>query len=220
VTKWVWVTGGSFRMGSNEEELQALWEKNGWDPYWLAHTVSERCPHGVEVDGFWMRKGPITVGEYFAFMKATGQSAPVDPAVHGPTNSVWRDGEPLPGTEGLPVSSVSWHDALAYCTWSGTRLPTEAEWEWAARGPVRDEALMASTPKARGGLLTSPNGTVRPRGTSTRWTLVGAVCERWLARFANGVRTGTTPTTTCAARRRTRPAQTDTAAARDICPAG
>lgn len=91
--------------------------------------VGELHPHEGGLDGYWMYREPVTIGQYHRFMRESGYPAPVNPAVHGPWNSAWRGGEPLPGTESLPVSSVSWEDGSAYCDWAGGMLPSEAQWE-------------------------------------------------------------------------------------------
>jgi len=79
----------------------------------------ERPPHKVNTDGYWIYKREVTVRQYRQFSKETGRAM-----------------YPLPGwaTDDYPVTNISWDDAVAYATWAGGRLPTEAEWEKAARG--------------------------------------------------------------------------------------
>jgi formylglycine-generating enzyme required for sulfatase activity len=110
------IPAGSFLMGSD----------TGQD--------DERPVHRVEVDGFEMSVYPVTRAEYARFLAATGHDKPRD----------WH--EPAFTADDLPVVGVSWHDAVAYCAWrardgSAERLPTEAEWERAARGGVDGAAF-------------------------------------------------------------------------------
>ena len=78
----------------------------------------------VYLDSFYVDKHEVTVSRYARFLKATGGAKPPDD---------WEQSDVENGGT-LPVVGVDWHDAEAYCRWAGKRLPTESEWEKAARG--------------------------------------------------------------------------------------
>ena len=101
------VEGGTFNMGSDQKS-------------------DEKPVYQVRLSSFKIGKYPVTVGQYKAFVAATSRSMPDAPEWG------WQDNH--------PIDRVSWYDAAAYCNWLGEkyggdwRLPTEAQWEYAARG--------------------------------------------------------------------------------------
>ena len=80
---------------------------------------NERPVHKVYIDGFYMDKTEVTVAEFRKFTEATKRKMPKQPE--------WN-------YDSHPVVNVNWNDANAYARWVGKRLPTEAEWEYVARG--------------------------------------------------------------------------------------
>ena len=117
----VWVPGGKFTMGS----LAGV-----GDP-------DEHPAHQVTLTGYWIYRYDVTVVEYRAFCAATGHALPPWPGnmFSWMGKSGWGD----PALRQHPVVKVTWYDAVAYAQWAGVRLPTEAQWEYAARGPAGND---------------------------------------------------------------------------------
>ena len=105
----VLVAAGEFTMGAREDDKDA--------------QADERPAHQVYLDAYYIDQFEVTTSHYAAFMEATKR----DPPQHWPENVLKVHGK-------KPVVGVTWDDAQAYCGWAGKRLPTEAEWEKAARG--------------------------------------------------------------------------------------
>jgi sulfatase modifying factor 1 len=89
--------------------------------------ADEQPQRRVHLDAFAIDKWEVTIARYLRFVKATGHKPPPNPYGSLPLLA-------MKGVENLPVVQVTWHDAADYCQWAGKRLPTEAEWEKAARG--------------------------------------------------------------------------------------
>lgn len=115
----VWIPACEFKMGVSETDLVALKRERPDYTNVDAWIKSEMPQHTVKLDGYWMYKYEVTVAQFKKFCLATKRAMPEIPA--------WD-------VDNFPMVNVTWEDATAYCVWAGVRLPTEAEWENAARG--------------------------------------------------------------------------------------
>ncbi|MGQ8335137.1 outer membrane protein assembly factor BamB family protein [Sunxiuqinia sp. A32] len=100
----VFVPAGEFIMGSNDEPIR----------------MNEKPRRNVYLDSYYIYKYEVTVAQYRKFCKETNREMPVEPSWG------WHDDH--------PIVNVTWDDAAAYASWAGAALPTEAQWEKAARG--------------------------------------------------------------------------------------
>jgi formylglycine-generating enzyme required for sulfatase activity len=122
--------GGSFRMGSDEDALLRQFPNAG--PGLKAMLLAETPASEVTVPPFWMDRYEVTNAQFQRFVRA--RSGWQKERVGGNYLRHWTGNQFPAGQANFPVVFVSWQAALAYAEWTGKRLPTEAEWEFAARG--------------------------------------------------------------------------------------
>ncbi|MBI3995611.1 MAG: formylglycine-generating enzyme family protein [Nitrospirae bacterium] len=116
------IPSGTFVMGSDRVDTEGIGAQMGMVRPLYQDEHPRRTP---QLPTFAIDRYEVTQAEYKIFTDQTGNRTP----------PIWKNGAVPPGRERHPVTFVSWYDAAQYCRWAGKRLPTELEWEKAARGP-------------------------------------------------------------------------------------
>ncbi len=170
----VWIPPGSFKFGTNRIDKEGEALSIGIPKPWFADETPEKT---VFLKGFYIDRYEVTNRRYKIFLNNTGAPAP----------DYWENEEIPQGKEDYPVTWVNWYDAVNFCQWAGKRLPTEKEWERAAKGTKGVDYPWGPEFKAENANLTTKaggkNGVVKvgsfPSGASEEGVhdLIGNVWE-------------------------------------------
>jgi formylglycine-generating enzyme required for sulfatase activity len=145
------IPGGTFWMGTDDEEIERLVKKFDWE-----HFREERPQHQVTIQPFSMGRYPITQGQWKAIAEQTNLQVNIE---LDPDPSQFKDDPPQPPLESgetpktrwdRPVEQVNWYQAQEFCdrlsklTGKPYRLPTEAEWEYACRAVIPNNSSLTT----------------------------------------------------------------------------
>jgi iron(II)-dependent oxidoreductase len=153
---WVKIPGGTFNMGSSSGD------------------VDEKPVHRVRVESFWLAKSEVTVSQYRRCVTAGSCGVPF---TGGDCN--WG----VSGRDNHPVNCVFWGHSVAYARWAGGRLPSESEWEYAARSGGRSWTYPWGNEAPSCARAVMADGKTYGCGTSGTW----AVCSKEKGNTVHGV---------------------------------
>ncbi|MFQ6114561.1 MAG: SUMF1/EgtB/PvdO family nonheme iron enzyme, partial [bacterium] len=177
---FILIKSGEFTKGCSEKVVEKLISKWGLNSSSKDTLLKNKWEKQKIDHDFYISKYGVTNKEYLQFIKKTGYDCPPH----------WEKNEDPPypeGTDDYPVTSITWYDAQEYCKWAGLRLPTDDEWERAARGqdgrhyPWGDEYDSEKCNSAESGMTgtvpvdayeegQSPDGVYQTTGNVWEWT--------------------------------------------------